>query len=311
MIENVTLTSESTNIFDSEKPGFIDYLIYWLQDNLPSQCVPPHQQLMTQMEKYLWKLTDKIAPPPRELADQMIEYIASQVRLTEDYLPFEEISTILRSELFNRLEPSDFTPMNRDGVNQALVLFSSGGLAEFLKTLLEFLKQFKDGLKKLEDLQIPANFDITSKEFRRMGPFQILALGEIRMVKSSKASDILHPDSGGKPTTLCLVHTEKTFSAPPDTVAVSAELYGFSFLYSNGPINLQPSGLSTLPFNAIGSDDVGPISCHVTVNYNMLKSKDVTLSANHYGFFLPTKVGHNEYITVITSVQLKYYKFSK
>lgn len=274
-----------------------DYLIGYVSQAIPTSCEEPSSELSTQAAHYLHTLTDNLQAPPPDLLDRFFAYVIDQSQATELPLMAEEVVAYVRELVLPQFTLEDFNTLDPNGVASAVVLFNSGSLGKLLEELLKLLK----ALKRAKEFEIPENYHWIS-EFRRNGPFKILALGDMRLTKNIAAHSTF---KSGSPKTKKTIHFSETVTVPKGTIAVTAELTGFVIL--NTDTKLRPNGTFVSTPLQTYTQRTGGIVVTVTTSYSMLKGNKATFSVTIVDHFDKLSEDKKNDLNLQVGIATKYY----
>ena len=277
-----------------------EFLAAFLSHSLPDDAPPISDSLLEMSVTYLRSLTDVVAPPPPALMDEVWEYYNSVAQAVDEIDP-GLVRDHLTFEVFPKLSPLDFTPLDPDGVEGAIQKLVS---SRKLKNLAEQLAFVLKGFGKLRGFEPPATL---RSSWRKTGPFQLLAMEDRFLIRSVPVADLINE---GPPKTISSVLiTQRGSIAPKNTDAITIDLKGISLnLTGNRLSGTYSGGFSQAPIYLVNSSwGGGPIHCVVAEEFHPLKSKYYNVRVFAGCSHVPRGDLAGKYFTVAVKVNLKFY----
>ncbi len=259
---------------------------------------------MSQIEQYLWSLTEIITQPPPELVEGFFSYLGQQAKTTENFPPFETIKSHLFDNLFTLVKPEDFKLLNPDGVGGTIQKLTFGRTIKSLKDLFDLFKKAND---KLKELVPPSSIDLTKKHWRRTGPFQLMGIDDFALYRSFLLQHI------GSTKRIKFWPFSRKIDAPKETDTVTADLAGVTYMLSSKQLMVSANGTlshrdGSQPSFIVGPKiSLGPISWQVSSTFNRLASNEAEFSLTMAPPFIPPDTSNNFWITVVARVNARYY----
>jgi len=283
-----------------EGGDYADFLLAYMSHALPDHGEGLSDELIELAAVYLRSLTDEIAPPPPELADRFWAYY-NQVARPVDGIEPDLVREQVLFELFPKLTPVDFTPLDPEGTEGAIQKITA---SREPKGVLESLILLLKGLKKLKELQPPGNL---KKKWRRTGPFELLAIEDWHLSKSMPFKDVLDRDVD--PWGISALDIKESITVPDRTDVVTVDLKGFVLMTSKNRMRSTLSGGSLVnpQFRTNSGWEAGPIMCRTAVDFNPLKSKTCKLTLRTLPCIFPDGDLSKLFFSVIASANVRFY----
>jgi len=276
-----------------------DFLAAFISQSIPDDAEPVSDTLLELGISYLRSLCDEIAPPSPELMEHFWGYYNSVAHPVDEIEP-SLVRDQLIFQVFPVLTPLDFKPLSPEGVEGAIQkLVSNRKPRNILETLVFLLK----GQKKLNDFVPPATIRLV---WRKIGPFQLLAMEERMVMRSAPISDVISKSPTLSISALNITHRGPL--SPLGTDAITVDLLGFSLLVTSSRLTGTLSGGLSNPVNIVG-DSTGhhPISCHATVEFHPLKSRHYNMHLRSLSPQIPQGDLSNLFLTAVARVNVKFY----
>ncbi|MEM1288621.1 MAG: hypothetical protein AAGH60_09750 [Pseudomonadota bacterium] len=264
--DNVELLSSEEANAALNKPAIFNFLSNYI-DHAFADAGPMPPYLVFEVTSYLQQATDLPSPPPPHLVDMMFDHMLEMAQPVEGMPQFAEIADWVRTTMFDTLFDVELIPLDPGGVILFTNALAKRSFGEVLKDILEALKRLVETVKRLD---MPSNWDLVARAFRRTGPFRLLATDSM-IIHRSVAANILRP----APDTISTFVFKEKLRAPEGAVMVTPNFTGQTQFLSEKRL---PESLTIPPaFGFSQTNRYSGGSVRVLTKYSSLLSRDAEL----------------------------------